>query len=85
MRIDDRDLPRVSDAIPRITSLPSWVIDMHIGSGFSRQVPREHSHRSDYADLILVATLALAGLLASLFAAIHFPGLAPLLAGALSS
>jgi hypothetical protein len=85
MRIDDHDLLRISDAIPRLTSLPSWVIEMHIGSGFTRSAPRERSQRSDYADLVFVATLALAGLLASLFAAIYFPGLAPLLAGALSS
>jgi uncharacterized membrane protein AbrB (regulator of aidB expression) len=85
MRIDARDLLRISETIPRLTSLSSWVIEMHIGSGFSRQAPREGIQRFVNGDLVLVALLALAGLLASLFAAIYFPGLAPFLAGALSS
>jgi hypothetical protein len=81
MPTDNKDLGKVPKTIPNLALLPPWVIEMHIGHGFSDGAPDAWSKPLVNADFWFTATVMAVGLVASLLAAIFFPDPATLLAG----
>lgn len=80
MRTDDKDPGGIPPTVPNLALLPQWVIEMHIGHGFTDQAPDVWPRPIVNGDFWLTTSVMIVGLLASLLAAIFLPDPATLMA-----